>query len=64
MVRTSEVGLLNTQVGLKKQDKLTKFVAIIALNLLPPKAGAKHGLVVNKPASIFSGTGTDNFNYQ
>ncbi len=48
----SEVGLLNIQVGLKvAQQSVTQNVAIIVINLVTPKARAKHEHLFNEPAS-------------
>jgi hypothetical protein len=48
------VGLLNIQVGLKvAQQSVTQNVAIIVINLVTPKARAKHEHLFNEPASVF-----------
>ena len=47
------MGLLNIQAGLKEHEKLVwNNIAMIVMNLVTPKAGAKHERLFNKPASV------------
>ncbi len=41
---TSETGLYNIHVRFMEQNKVRKFAVIVGINLVTPKAEAKHDL--------------------
>ncbi len=47
----SEVGLLNIKSYLSSTTKCDKIISVTIMHLVTPKAGAKHELSFNEPAS-------------
>ncbi len=48
-LQTTNMGLLNIQVA---QQSVTKIITSPFVNLVTPKTGAKHEILLNKPASV------------
>ncbi len=52
MDKASEEGLLNISPTKVVQQSATKIISVTIMNLVTPKAGAKHDLLFNKMASV------------